>query len=57
MKRVTIQLFLGKEIKMGYIEFNKDGNWVSFDELSDETKFDIEWELLNENAFDHKRES
>jgi hypothetical protein len=42
---------------MGYIEFNKDGNWVPFDELSDETKFDIEWELLYENAFEHKRES
>jgi hypothetical protein len=42
---------------MGYIEFNKNGNWVSFDELDEETKFDIELELLNENAFYHERES
>jgi hypothetical protein len=42
---------------MGYIEFNKNGNWVSFDELDKETKFDIELELLNENSFYHERES
>jgi|MesohylFT_1024984.scaffolds.fasta_scaffold797680_2 hypothetical protein len=42
---------------MGYIEFNKNGNWVSFDELDEETKFNIELELLNENAFNHERES
>jgi hypothetical protein len=42
---------------MGMIEFNKNGNWVSFDELDEETKFNIELELLNENAFNHAAES
>lgn len=38
------------------IEFKKGNEWVSFDELDSETKFDIELELLNENAFQHVRE-
>lgn len=42
---------------MGMIEFNKNGNWVAFNQLDEETKFEIELELLNENAFKHARES
>lgn len=42
---------------MGMIEFNKDGKWVSFDELDEDTRFDIELELLNEGAFETNGES
>lgn len=42
---------------MGMIEFNNGNGWVSFDELDEEAKFNIELELLNENAFNHVRES
>ena len=41
---------------MGMIEFNKDGKWVSFDQLDEDTRFNIELELLYEGAFESNGE-